>query len=68
MAKPAHHAGYAAQGQSSETGAPAGSTSNHRAEAIHACNAEASKYSEMSWGHQQSNVYRACMTQHGETE
>jgi len=40
----------------------------HRAEALRACNAVANRFLQQTWGDQQSDIYRACMTEHGEAE
>lgn len=70
MARTAHHAGYGAQAFA--PGGPDGYggvlISNHRAEALRACNAIASRYPQQTWGNWQGDVYRACMTEHGEAE
>ena len=42
--------------------------SDARAAAIHACNVAADKYPEYIWGDTQSDVYRACMAEHGQQE
>ena len=70
MARTAHRAGYDAQAFA--PGSPDGYggvlISNHRAEALRACNAIANRYLQQTWGDQQGDVYRACMTEHGEAE
>ena len=70
MARTAHRAGYDAQAFA--PGGPDGYggvlISNHRAEALRACNAIANRYLQQTWGDQQGDVYRACMTEHGEAE
>jgi hypothetical protein len=42
--------------------------STSRAQAIHDCNIQASKYFQHLWGNWESDVYRACMVQHGQRE
>jgi hypothetical protein len=37
-----------------------------KAEAIHACNTEAEKYSSAAWQTTQLAVYRTCMAKHGQ--
>jgi len=70
MARTAHRAGYDAQAFA--PGGPDGyggvMISNHRAEALRACNAAASRFVQYTWGEQQSDVYRACMAEHSEVE
>ena len=70
MARTAHRAGYDAQAFA--PGGPDGYggvlISNHRAEALRACNAIANRYLQQTWGDQQGDVYRACMAEHGEAE
>jgi hypothetical protein len=39
-----------------------------RARAIHDCNVAASTYKQYLWGHFESDTYRACMAEHGQTE
>jgi len=39
-----------------------------RAQAIHACSAEASKYVEHTWGDVEFQIYRSCMARHGQKE
>jgi hypothetical protein len=39
-----------------------------RARALQECSALANKFVEYSWGHAQSDHFRACMTQHGQPE
>jgi hypothetical protein len=73
MARTVHHSGYDAQAFApGGPGAPDGSggvtISNHRAEALRTCNAAANRFVQYTWGEQQSDVYRACMTEHGEAE
>jgi hypothetical protein len=60
--------GYNARAQVIE---PAGSTgsegvSAHRASALRECNTQAGKLVEKDWGVRQSEIYGACMSQHGE--
>ena len=70
MARTAHRAGYDAQAFA--PGSPDGYggvlISNHRAEALRACNAIANRYLQQTWGDQQGDIYRACMAEHGEVE
>jgi len=70
MARTAHRAGYDAQAFA--PGAPDGYggvlISNHRAQALRECNAIANRFLQQTWGDQQGDVYRACMTEHGEFE
>jgi hypothetical protein len=70
MARTAHRAGYDAQAFA--PGGPDGYggvlISNHRAEALRACNAIANRFLQQTWGDQQGDIYRACMTEHGEVE
>ena len=70
---PRNHAGYEAQafapgGPGEPDGYGGVLISNHRAEALQACNAIANRYLQQTWGDQQGDIYRACMTQHGEME
>ena len=39
-----------------------------RAAAIHECNARASKFSEITWGHWGMDTYRACMAERSQVE
>ena len=73
MARTAHHAGYDAQafapvGPGEPDGYGGVLISNHRAEALRACNAIANRYPQQTWGNWQGDVYRSCMTEHGEAE
>jgi len=73
MARTAHRAGYDAQafapvGPGQPDGYGGVLISNHRAEALRTCNAVANRFVQYNWGEQQSDVYRACMTEHGEAE
>lgn len=73
MARTAHQAGYAAQafapgGAGEPDGLGGVLISNRRAEALRACNAIANRYLQQTWGNQQNDIYRACMTEHGEVE
>ena len=42
--------------------------SRARAQAIHACSSEASKYVEHTWGDVEFQIYRSCMARHGQKE
>jgi hypothetical protein len=42
--------------------------STARAQAIHDCNIQASKYFQHLWGNWESDIYRACMVQHSQRE
>jgi len=73
MARTAHRAGYDAQafapvGPGQPDGYGGVLISNHRAEALRACNAIANRYLQQTWGDQQGDIYRACMAEHGEVE
>ncbi|MEW6449775.1 MAG: hypothetical protein AB1490_03930 [Pseudomonadota bacterium] len=73
MARPAQRAGYNAQafapgGPGQPDGLGGVLISNQRAEALRECNAIASRFTQQTWGVQQNDTYRACMTQHGEVE
>lgn len=73
MARTAHRAGYNAQAFApGVAGQPDGLggvlISNQRAEALRECNAIANRFSQQTWGVQQNDAYRACMTQRGEVE
>lgn len=39
-----------------------------RAQALRECSRLEQRYSEPSWGHQEIDVYRACMARHGQPE
>jgi hypothetical protein len=39
-----------------------------RAQALQDCSREEQRYTEPSWGHQEIDVYRACMARHGQPE
>jgi hypothetical protein len=39
-----------------------------RAQALRACNEVAAPFKNYSWGNTPSNLYRSCMTQHGQPE
>jgi hypothetical protein len=67
MARTVHRGGYDAQAFAPD-GEGSVPISNHRAEALRACNAIANRYLQQTWGDQQGDVYRACMTEHGEAE
>jgi hypothetical protein len=42
--------------------------SGARAQALRACNAEAGKFKQYTWGVTETTTYRACMTKHGEQQ
>ena len=42
--------------------------SSAREQALRECNAAAAKYRQYTWGHQESDAYRACMANHGQQE
>jgi len=42
--------------------------SPNRARAFHECNDRAGKLTEYLWGVRQTEVYRACLAEHGEAE
>ena len=60
------HPGHAAHAQS--LGVTPDGISRHRADALRACNDLANRYSQPTYGDMQSYEYRACMTQHGQSE
>jgi hypothetical protein len=60
------HPGHAAHAQAIGT-APDG-ISRHRADALRAGNDLANRYSQPTYGNMQSDTYRSCMMQHGESE
>ena len=62
-----HHPGYAARAQAIP-GDSGDGVSSHRAAAIRACNEQGDKYLQYVWGNVSSDVYRACMAEHGEAE
>jgi hypothetical protein len=39
-----------------------------RARALQECNQAAAKYPQYTWGHQQLDIYRSCMANHGQPE
>jgi hypothetical protein len=39
-----------------------------RAQALQDCSRVEQRYTEPSWGHQEIDVYRACMARHGQPE
>jgi hypothetical protein len=39
-----------------------------RAQALRDCNGQAARFLEYTWGVQASQIYRSCMTQHGQPE
>ena len=39
-----------------------------RAQALQECSRVEQRYTEPSWGHQEIDVYRACMARHGQPE
>jgi hypothetical protein len=39
-----------------------------RARALQECNQAAAKYPQNTWGHQQLDIYRSCMANHGQPE
>ena len=43
-------------------------TDSARAQALQECSRLEQRYSEPSWGHQEIDVYRACMARHGQPE
>jgi hypothetical protein len=59
------HPGHAARAQA--IGGAIGAAA-HRSEALRACNAQANRYVQYTYGNMQSSVYRACMTERGEAE
>ena len=67
-----HNPGHAARAQAVQVdqGVPGGveGVAGSRAKAIQDCNGRSGKFSQTSWGTTQSQVYRSCMTEHGEAE
>lgn len=61
------HPGYAARAQSMDPDMSEGMTA-HRAEALRECNDVSGKLLQKDWGVRQSEMYGACMMQHGERE
>jgi hypothetical protein len=39
-----------------------------RARTLQECNQAAAKYPQTTWGHQQLDIYRSCMANHGQPE
>ena len=64
----AAHPGYAARAQAVEVVAPPDGVSRERAKALRECNALVAPFKDYTWGNTQSDVYRSCMTQHGQPE
>jgi hypothetical protein len=67
-----HNPGHAARAQAvqGDLAGPGGveGMSGARAKAIQDCNGKSGKFSQTAWGTTQSQVYRSCMTEHGEVE
>ena len=61
-----HRAGYDAQARA--VGDDALITTGPRAAALRACNEEAASLREYTWGNEQSDRYRACMSERGQME
>jgi hypothetical protein len=68
LAKSRVNIGHAAQAQSVEAVIAPNGVSRDRAQALRACNDLAAAFKEYTWGHTQSDIYRSCMTQHGQPE
>ena len=64
----AAHPGYQARAQAIEAVAAPDGVSRARARALRACNDLAAPFKEHTWGNFQSDLYRSCMTQHGQPE
>jgi hypothetical protein len=65
----AYQPGHAARAQAGAQAISGGmGMAVHRDEALRACNAQANRYVQYTYGNMQSSVYRACMTAHGEAE
>jgi len=62
------HAGRAARAQAIEDVISQEGVSLERAQALRACNVIAAPFGNYTWGVTQSDVYRNCMTQHGQAE
>jgi hypothetical protein len=61
-----HHAAQAQSIQAQSIGA--GGMTRHRAQTLRACNDLANRYSQPTFGDMQSDMYRSCMAEHGESE
>lgn len=64
----AAHPGYAARAQAIEAVVAPDGVSRDRAKALRECNALAAPFKDYTWGNTQSDLYRSCMTQHGQPE
>jgi hypothetical protein len=64
----AAHLGYAARAQAIEAMVTPDGVSRERAKALAECNALAAPFKDYTWGSTQSDLYRSCMTQHGQPE
>jgi hypothetical protein len=42
--------------------------SSQREQALRECNAAVAKYKQYTWGHQEIDIYRTCMANHGQQE
>ena len=64
----ATHVGYTAHAQAIEGVIAADSTSPVRERALRECNNRAEPFKNYTWGHAQSDIYRSCMSEHGQPE
>ena len=64
----AAHPGYDAQARAVGDIGDASITTGPRAAALRACNEQADRLVEYSWGNESSDRYRACMSERGQME
>ena len=63
-----HRAGYDAQARAVGDAGDALIMTGPRATALRACNEQADRLVEYSWGNESSDRYRACMSERGQPE
>jgi hypothetical protein len=64
----ATHVGHAVLMQATDGVIAPDGVSPVRAQALRACNDLAAPFKNYTWGNTQSDLYRSCMTQHGQPE
>jgi hypothetical protein len=60
--------GYDARAQAIQDNSASRTATGQRSETIRECNQRAAPFLEYVWGNMQTDQYRACMAEHGETE
>ena len=68
FARPHAISGFEANAQAIGPELAARAAAAQRGAIIRACNEAAAPFREYTWGNEQSDRYRACMAEHGQTE